>query len=121
MPDPQKDLAPIIQPAAPHVQAEHNGSAIPIVAMLLALTLLVWGLWLWRRAAPRRTLRRLRTVGNTTEAVRRLAAWARAQSRPLPDAWQQQLERLRFDRPGEGDKVKLDRLLLEAEAWLRRR
>jgi hypothetical protein len=118
MPDPHKDLAEIIEPdvlpaAAPTDIALPLLLACTVVLLLLA----VW--WLWRRRDPVRALRRL---ARSAEIEIAAAALARLmETRLVPDAWRQELDRLRFARPAPDAAAKLARLCQEAEEYVQAR
>jgi hypothetical protein len=123
MPDPHKDLAEIIAPAAPPPAAAPADFALPLAlagaAVLLALIL--W--WLWRRRAPLRALRRLaRSSAHLSDIPAAAAELARlTASRAAPAAWRRDLEQLRFARPAPDAAATLARLCREAEAFVRAR
>jgi len=125
MPDPQRDLAPIIElPAAKPSQVAH--SHLPVESGLVAAGLLLVGLsawWYWRRTTPLRKLRRLaRTSASPRVGADALAVLMAARPAVILDpAWHRGLERLRFGRSGPDDAEVLARLCREAAAALRRR
>lgn len=122
MPDPHKDLAAIIEPAAPPPAASFATSAdypLPL-ALAAAAVLLVFIAWrFWRRRAPLRALRRLASAPDAQAGAAGLARLMAG--RVVPEPWRQDLERLRFARPAPDAATTLARLCREAEGLLRAR
>ena len=123
MPDPQRDLAPIIElPAAPPPAAHGHGALLPMLGLLCLIAILAAGLvWFRRRTAPRRAVRQLARSAEPHRAADALAALVAAREIEPGAGWRQELERLRFGRPGPDDAATLARLCTEAESALGRR
>jgi hypothetical protein len=121
MPDPHKDLAPIIEPAAPLIEYSGSPWLVPVVslAVLLALVLLVF--WQWRRRAPRRALRKLKNQSDPVTGANLLAGWMRRHDLQFDEANKQIFDRLRFGTPAEKCDATFARLCGEAEDLLRKR
>lgn len=121
MPDPQRDIAPIIEPAAPPALPPGTDYAVPLAVALGALLLIAVLAWRWRRRAPLRSLRKLAHAPDPVAAAHALAALAsRFRVAPPPD-WQDELERLRFGPPVENAAEVLLRLCRRAESFLQTR
>jgi hypothetical protein len=125
MPDPRHDLAPIIElPASqpgPATSTGH-GVTIPVPGLLLVCAMLVAGFVRYRRrSAPIRAARRLARSADPRRAADALAALLAARTIEPDAAWRNDLERLRFGRPGPDDAALLARLCQQAEAALKRR
>lgn len=119
MPDPHKDLAEIIEPAAPPPAAAQADYPLPL-ALAAAAVLLVFIAWrFWRRRAPLRALRRLASAPDAQAGAAGLARLMAGHA--LPEPWRQELERLRFARPAPDAATTLARLCREAEGFLRAR
>ncbi|MDP2833501.1 MAG: hypothetical protein Q8Q28_09500 [Pseudomonadota bacterium] len=121
MPDPHKDLAAIIEPAAPPVAAAQADYLLPLALTITAVLLVFIAWWFWRRRAPMRALRRL---ARATDAQAGAAGLARLMAgRAMPESWRLELERLRFAHPApEATTIAattLTRLCREAEGLLR--
>lgn len=124
MPDPQRDLAPIIElPAAqPPTAAHDHGPLLPMLGLLCLIALLAAGVvWFRHRTAPIRTIRKLARATEPRRAADALAALVAASAIEPGASWRQELERLRFGRPGADDAATLARLCTEAESASRRR
>ena len=119
MPDPHKDLAGIIEPAAPPPAAAQADFTLPLALAGAAVLLLLAFWWFWRRRAPLRALRRLAKSQDVSAAAAALARLM--ETRTAPDAWRRDLERLRFARPEPGAEATLARLCREAEGFLQAR
>lgn len=123
MPDPHKDLAPLIEPLPPPI-AEAGGAmawvtagAVVLPALLIALALAWW----WRRNTSLRTLRRLARSDDPVAAAGELERLMDRHALQADPAWRLELERLRFARPGPEAAATLARLCREAEAFRRAR
>lgn len=121
MPDPQRDIAPIIEPAAPPMPPAPPdfGPAIGLAAC--ALLLAVWLHWRWRKRAPLRALRRLACASDPVAGADALAALMASQRVTPPAQWQAELELLRFGPPAEDAQAVLARLCQGAESMLKGR
>ncbi|MBI5330457.1 MAG: hypothetical protein HZB71_07585 [Betaproteobacteria bacterium] len=108
MPDPHKDLAPIIEPPFPPVPVAEF-PWLPATSLVL-LALLALGLWLWRRGATRRALRRLAHAPDPIAAAHALARLSVQIAPPMPQTWKRELERLRFGPPADDGASTLARL-----------
>ena len=121
MPDPHKDLAPLIEPLPPPI-TEAGGAMpwVPAGAVVLPVLLIVLALaWRWRRTVPLRTLRRLARSDDPVAAAGELDRLiARHTLQPAP-AWHLELERLRFAHPSPEAAATLARLCREAETLIR--
>jgi hypothetical protein len=117
MPDPHKDLAEIIEPAAPPVAAAPADHTPSLALAFASLAPLLAAAWFWRRRAPLRALRRLSRAPDVAAAAAELARLM--QSRAAPQPWRRELERLRFARPAPDAAATLARLCREAEAFVR--
>jgi hypothetical protein len=128
MPDPQRDLAPIIGPAPPPALPAEGGYLLPGILVLLGLALGMGLAWYWRRQSPQWALRRLAAASDPRLAGDRLAAMisrrhrlSRLQADACPPAlagkeddwniWVRDLERLRFAAPCADDAALLMRLI----------
>ncbi len=122
MADPQRELAPIVEPVAPATAPGVQdmapvGIGAAIVALLLVLVL-AWVLR-WRRQAPLRRLRRLPESPDPIAAANELAALLHRHG-VVPDAaWAIELEVLRFGPRADDARTTLARLCGEAESVLR--
>jgi hypothetical protein len=122
MPDPQKDIAPIIEPVAPPMPPAGPDYALPVVLIVGGLLLIAILVWRWRRHAPLRKLNKLADASDTLEAANDLAALIGDVQRVSPPAeWQHELERLRFGPPAGDASETLARLCRQAETFLRAR
>jgi hypothetical protein len=119
MPDPQKDIAPIIEPAPPPVPPAGLEYALPILLSVGGLLLLAVLVWRWHRHAPLRVLRRLAHATDPIAAADALAGLVASQGVAPPPNWQSELERLRFGPPIESADAILARLCRGAESFLR--
>lgn len=121
MPDPQRDIAPIIEPLAPPTAPAGPDYALPfavaIVAML-AITVLVWH---WRRREPLRQLRKLAHAPDPIKSADALAALVSCYPITPTLEWQSELERLRFGSPADDAAGTLSRLCRTAESFLQAR
>lgn len=123
MPDPQRDLAPIIAlpPAQPAPKAAGHGPELMLLGLLCAGVLLVAAIaWRRHRSAPIRATRRLARSSDPRAAADVLARLLAAHGIAPEPAWRDDLERLRFGRPGPDEAATLARLCHAAEAVLRR-
>jgi hypothetical protein len=112
MSDPHKDLAEIIEPAAPPAPAVPSSHAMAwTLAATLILALVLGWRW-WRGGARVRALRRLVRINDLPTAAANLARLAPATA--MPEAWRQDLERLRYARPTPDAAATLARLCGEA-------
>lgn len=116
MADPQRDLAPIIEPPAFVVpgaaDAPPLGSVAATVALVLVLAL-AYVLW-WRPRAPLRALRRLPRSADPVAAGDELAALARRHAIAPDAAWHAELDRLRFGPSPADASTLLARLCRDA-------
>lgn len=121
MPDPQRDIAPLIEPAAPPpapAEPDHNfGIALVLGGLLLAFA----AYWYWRRRAPLRALRRIARASDPVAGADALAALMANRGISPPAFWQEELELLRFGPPGEDAEAMLSQLCQGAESLLRGR
>ncbi len=116
MPDPRQDLADIVEPALAAAPAQPDfPAALALGALLLAALLIAAGYWRWRRTETRRRLRQLAESADIPAAAAELA---RLRLRPADDAWQAELDRLRFALPRPDAAATLARLCRQAEAGL---
>jgi|GEM_PF-5408948 len=127
MPDPQRDLAPLIELPPPSSTsllslakdapwAHPDAGDWAIYALLLGATavLILKGLALWRRRRPYHYLRQLTTETSPKAAADRLARLY-PQLRGTPDrVWLSDLEHLRFAPPHADDAATLARLCVMA-------
>lgn len=121
MPDPQRDIAPIIEPAAPPMPPAAPDYTLPIILALGGTLLLIVLAWHWRRRAPLRALRKLAHAADAVAGANALAALMRQHGVAPPQIWQEELDRLRFGPPLENADAVLQRLCQGAELMLRRR
>lgn len=121
MPDPHKDLAPIIEPVAPPAVAADAGWLVPGLAILAVLLLALIAAWLWRRRAPLRSLRRLRNHPDPVAAAQHLSALIVGRQLQADLRWLQDLQRLRFGAPATDAAATFARLCREAEVFLRQK
>lgn len=119
MPDPQRDIAPIIEPVAPAAAQAGPDYTLPVALGFIVLLGVVVLIWRWRRRAPLRKLRKLAHASDPVKAANALAALVNRYPLALPPDWQNELERLRFGPPAENDADLLARLCLRAEIFLR--
>lgn len=121
MPDPQRDIAPIIEPAAPPaapVPPDHTlAIALAVGGLLLALAAYRY----WRRRAPLRALRRVAKTADPVAGADALAALIASRGISPPAFWQEELELLRFGPPVEDADAMLSQLCQGAESLLRGR
>lgn len=125
MPDPQHDLAPIVElPAsqpAPAAATGH-GPAFAASGLLLAIALLAVAIVRYRRrGGPVRAVRRLARTADPRRGADELAALLATHAIEPDATWRDDLERLRFGRPAPDDAVQFARLCRQAEAALKRR
>lgn len=121
MPDPQRDIAPIIEPAAPPPPPAGPDYVLPAVLAVGGVLLLAALAWRWRKRAPLKTLRRLAQEADSVEAANALAALIKKHRIAVSSDWQGELERLRFGPPDEGAAESLARLCRQAETFLKTR
>lgn len=121
MPDPQHDIAPIIEPLAPPLPPAGPDYMLPATAVLCGLLLLVALAWHWRRRAPLRALRRIAQLPDPIAGADELAALVARQGLKPPRAWVEELEMLRFGPPAEYAGNVLARLCQGAEIFLKAR
>lgn len=121
MPDPQRDIAPIIEPATPPAPPVGPDYFLPIALSVGVLLLLAAMFWFRRRHEPLRALRRLANPPDPVAAANALAALIRrCNVDPSPD-WLHELERLRFGPPSADAGDRISRLCREAESLLQKR
>jgi len=119
MPDPHKDLAPVIEPLAPPPTHSIATDWLPWGGSLaLALAAGLLALWWYRRHAPVKALRRLSRSDDPRAGADALAQLVRRYKLRPDAAWQADLERLRFARPGEHAPGELARLCQAAQDML---
>lgn len=124
MADPQRDLAPIIEPPPPPVvpgaaDAAAMGSGAAFIALVFVLAL---AHVLWRRhSAPLRVLRRLPESADPIAAADELAALLRRHGIVPGATWAIELERLRFGPRADDARATLARLCREAESVIKAR
>jgi hypothetical protein len=118
MPDPQRDIAPIIEPAAPPLPPAGPDYTLAIVLGLAAAVLAGWLYWHWRRRAPLRALRKLAQAADPVAGADALAALVASRHITPPAFWQEELEMLRFGPPAEDADAILARLCQGAESML---
>lgn len=122
MPDPQRDIAPIIEPLVPAMPPAGPDYTLALVASTGVLLLAVWLYWRWRRGALLRALRRISQTSDPIAGANALAELVRRHGNEAPEVWQEELVRLRFGRPPqENAGAALARLCKDAESMLRRR
>lgn len=117
MPDPHKDLAEIIEPAAPPAAVAPADYLLPLALTITAVLLVFIAWWFWRRRAPLRTVRRLARATDVQAGAAELARLMAG--RAAPESWRMELGRLRFARPEPDAATTLVRLCREAEGFLR--
>jgi hypothetical protein len=121
MPDPQRDIAPIIEPLAPPLPPAGPDYTLPLILALGVLLLLIALAWYWRKRAPLRALRKLSHASDPVAGADALAALVASQRATPPAYWQEELELLRFGPPDEDAQAVLARLCQGAESMLRGR
>lgn len=121
MPDPQRDIAPIIEPAAPPAAPAGPDYSLPLALALGGLLLIAALVWRWRSRAPLRVLRKLAQAPDPLEAANTLAVLVSRSRVAPPQDWQDELERLRFAPPADDAADLLARLCQQAETFLRAR
>lgn len=121
MPDPQRDIASIIEPAAPPAPPVGPDYVLPVALSVAGLLLAAALAWHWRRRAPLRALRRLAQTPDPVEAANALAMLVRRHGLTPPSGWQGELERLRFAPPADDAAESLARLCGQAENFLKAR
>ena len=116
MADPQRDLAPIIEPppfVAPNAAAAPAFGLIAAIVVLGLVLVLAGFLW-WRHRAPLRALRALPRSTDPVAAADQLAALVRRHGIAADAAWHAELDRLRFGPPLTDAAAILGRLCGEA-------
>ncbi len=121
MPDPQRDIAPIIEPAVPSMSPAGPDYTLAVVLGLVGLLLLLVLVWYWRKRAPLRALRKLSHAADPVAGADALAALVASQHVTPPAFWQEELELLRFGPPADDAEAVLARLCQGAESMLRPR
>lgn len=125
MADPQRELAPIIEPMPPPATPGAAEAALPVVPAIafavLALLLAVFLFRRWRRSGPQRRLRRLARAPDPVTAAGQLAALLNRQGIVPETGWRDELERLRFGPPRADAADILARLCRDAETLLEER
>lgn len=119
MPDPQRDIAPIIEPTAPPALPEVGDDTLAITVSLVALLVIAALVWRWRQQAPLRKIRRLAHDADPIDAANKLAALLKRYRLALAPDWQSELERLRFGPPVEDAADLLEQLCKRAETLLK--
>ncbi len=119
MPDPQRDIAPIIEPAAPPLPPAGPDYTLPAMLVLGGLILFAVLFWHWRRRAPLRTLRKIAQTPDAAAGADALAALVKRQGITPPPFWQEELELLRFGPPTQDAPSLLKHLCQGAAAMLR--
>lgn len=125
MADPHKILAPIVEPPLPPVPVV---SPDPLwlapgfwVALSATVVLLILGVWLWRRGAAGREVRRIACMEDPVMAADALAQWVRVRNAQPSPGWQNALDRVRFGPVVEGQAQTMARLCLEAITFVKPR
>lgn len=121
MPDPQRDIAPIIEPVPPVKVPVGHDHALPIAIAFGVLLLLAVLAWHWHRYAPLRELRRLARAPDPVDAAGALARLVTRLPFSPPADWLDELERLRFGPPVENASMVFARLCMQAETFLKSR
>lgn len=121
MPDPQRDIAPIIEPAAQIAEPAGLNYTLPIALVLAGLILIAFTIWQWHRRRPLNELNRIFKVSDPVKAADALAALVKRYSINAPTEWQNDLERLRFSPPTVDAAETLSRLCREAQSFLQTR
>lgn len=123
MPDPHKDLAPIIEPAPPPTPAGEPSYALAMGLALAGIVIVAAAAWWWRRRRPLRTLRQLTALaesgkGEVRDLADRLATLLPQFKRAPDPEWLDALQRLRFGPPHDDAQAIFARLCREAQAYL---
>ncbi len=121
MPDPQRDIAPIIEPAAPSMPPAGPDCTLPAMLALGGLILFAVLFWHWRRRAPLRALRKISHASDPFAGANALAELMASQRITPPAFWQEELELLRFGPPADDAAAMLSQLCQGAESLLRAR
>lgn len=119
MPDPQRDIAPIIEPAAPPLPPAGPDYTLPAMLALGGLILLAALFWQWRRRAPLRALRKITRASDPLDGANALAELMASQRISPPAFWQEELDLLRFGAPADNAAALLAQLCEGAESMLR--
>lgn len=119
MPDPQRDIAPIIEPAAPPLPPAGPDYILPAMLALGGLILFAVLFWHWRRRAPLRALRKIARVSDPLDGGNALAQLMASQRITPPAFWQEELDLLRFGPPAGNAAALLAQLCQGAESMLR--
>lgn len=123
MADPYAILAPLVEPPLPPVPVLAAAHGTPwglLAAALAGVGLLGLLLWLWRRAAPQRALRRIARMPDAVQGAHALARWQHRFARAVvAPPWQQALDRLRFGPADAAARDTLQRLCAEAAGFTR--
>jgi hypothetical protein len=117
MPDPQRDIASIIEPPAPPALPAGPDYTLPVVLSVGGLLLIAVLVWYWRKRAPLRALRNLTHASDPVEAANALAALVRNHGMTPPPEWQHELERLRFAPLADDAAGTLASLCRQAETF----
>ncbi len=115
MPDPHKDLAAVVEPAPPPPTHSDVADWLPwggSLALVLAAALIAH--WWHRRHAPIKSLMRIAQSEDPRAGADTLAHLVQRHRLKPDTAWQADLERLRFARPGDDGARELARLCSEA-------
>lgn len=121
MPDPQRDIAPIIEPVAQIAEPVGLNYTLPIALVLAGLILIAFTIWQWRRRRPLKELNKIAKVSDPIKAADALAALVKRYSITLSAECQNDLERLRFSPPTVDADETLLRLCREAQSFLQTR
>jgi hypothetical protein len=121
MPDPQRDISPIIEPAAPPAAPAGPDYVLPAALIVGALLVIVAFIWVWRRRAPLRALRRLARAPDPVAGADALAALLASRRIKPPAHWQSELDLLRFGPSLEYADDILARLCQSAETFIQTR
>ncbi len=124
MPDPLKDLAPIIEPLAPPAPAGEPGYFLAMGLALAGIVIVALAAGWWRMRQPLRALGQLTALaesgeGEARDLADRLAALLPHFRRAPDPAWLDAMQRLRFGPPREDAQAVIARLCREAAMMLR--
>lgn len=119
MPDPQRDIASIIEPVAPPLPPVGPDYTLLAMFALGGLMLFAVLFWHWRRRAPLRALRKIARASDPLAGGNALAELMVSQRITPPAFWQEELELLRFGPPADNAAALLAQLCEGAESMLR--